>query len=321
MKAAFRLGAALVMGATLGAAAPAGAAGFPEKDITFIIPYATGGGFDTYVRKIAPELAKYLPNKVNVVPKNIAGAGGKKALAQLARETPDGYHIAIFNMPGMLLDKILDKKTSYDIDKFVWLGRIAQSQYALSVSTKGPYQTLDALKQAKTPLKYAVTSPSSGSYVAGKIMAKALGLDINFLPGYKGSSKISLSIVRGDTHLSLFNTLSLAKWMKGGDLKAVLSFEDKSSFAGVPTVASVGQKELELLTIERLVGTTPGVSADVQKILSDALLATLNGKEIQAWHKKSGRPVDPLSGPETGKLVNNLSAFFGKYKDVLKTGK
>ncbi|MDX1483658.1 MAG: tripartite tricarboxylate transporter substrate binding protein [Alphaproteobacteria bacterium] len=312
----FGIGTAVFGAFALATAGTAGAA-FPEKNITFIIPYGPGGGFDTYVRKIAPVMEKYLPNKVNVVPKNVAGAGGRKALNVLYRAKPDGYNIAVFNMPGMLLDKILGKKSTYDIDRFTWLGRIAQSKYVLTVGTKGKFQSVKDLKAAKN-LKYAVTSTNSGSYVAGKIMAKATGMDIKFLPGYKGSAKISLSIIRGDTHLSLFNTRSYAKWAKGGDLKAVLSFEKKSPFAGVPTAAEVGHPELEALTIERVVGTTPGVPADKAKVLSDALFAALNDPAIQAWHKKTKRPIDPLRGPETGKLLQDLAQFFTKYKDVLK---
>ncbi len=310
------MGAAAFGAAALVAAGTASAA-FPEKNITFIIPYGPGGGFDTYVRKIAPVMAKHLGGKVNVVPKNVAGAGGRKALNVLYRAKPDGYNIAVFNMPGMLLDKILGKKQSYDIDKFTWLGRIAQSKYVLTVGKKSPYQDIKSLQKAKG-LKYAVTSKASGSYVAGKIMAKAMGLDIKFLTGYKGSAKISLSMVRGDTHLSLFNTRSYAKWAKGGDIKAVLSFESKSPFAGVPTVREVGHPSLEALTIERVVGTAPGVSADVQKKLSDALFAALNDPSIQAWHKKTKRPIDPLSGAETAKLLGDLVKFFQQYKDILK---
>ncbi len=322
MKPAYRLGAALIAGATLAVAAPAWAAGFPEKDITFIIPYGPGGGFDTYVRKIAPVMQKHLPNKVNVVPKNIAGAGGNKAAAQLYRAKPDGYQIAIFNMPGMLLDKILGRKVAFDVDKFEWLGRIAQSKYVLAVGTKGKHQSVqDLMKAKKATFKYAITSPASTSYVAGKIMGDILGMNINFLAGYKSSAKISLSLVRGDTDLSLFNTRSLAKWMKSGELKPVLSFEKKSPFKGVPTAAEIGHPELELLTIERVVGTTPGVSDKIQKVLSDALFAALNDPEIQGWHKKTKRPIDPLSGEETKKMLQASKVFYSKYKDTLKTGK
>ena len=86
----------------------------------------------------------------------------------------------------------------------------------------------------------------------------------------------------------------------------------------MPTASGIGHSSLEALTIERVVGTTPGVSAKVQKILSNALYAALNDPAIQKWHKKTGRPVDPLRGPETGKLLNNLANFFSKYKDTLK---
>src|SRR5580765_1338696 len=41
--------------------ASAASADFPARNIQFIIPYAPGGGFDVYVRVIAPVMEKYLP--------------------------------------------------------------------------------------------------------------------------------------------------------------------------------------------------------------------------------------------------------------------
>ena len=38
----------------------AAASNFPAKNIQFIIPYAPGGGFDVYVRFVAPVMEKYL---------------------------------------------------------------------------------------------------------------------------------------------------------------------------------------------------------------------------------------------------------------------
>ena len=53
-------------------------------------------------------------------------------------------------------------------------------------------------------------------------------------------------------------------------------------------------------------------------ISRDVVFAALNDPEIQAWHKKTKRPIDPLAGPETGKLLEDLAKFFTQYKDVLK---
>jgi tripartite-type tricarboxylate transporter receptor subunit TctC len=298
----------------------ANAAGFPEKDIIFVIPYGPGGGFDTYVRKFAPEIQKYLPNKVNVVPKNIGGGGGRKALSQVWRAKPDGYTIAIYNMPGMALDKILGKKAAFDISKFSWISKIGHSPYTLAVGTKGKYQTFKDLQSVKG-LKYAVTSPSSTSWVAGKIMAKATGLDITFLPGYKGSSAISLSLIRGDTQLSLFANNSYAKYAKGGDVKAVLSFEDKSPYPGVPTVGDIGHGELEALATERMVGGPPGMPKEIVAILEAAILKAGASKEIQDWAKQTDQDIKPLDTAATNARVSKIFNFYAKYKDVLSAKK
>jgi len=291
-------------------------AAFPEKNITFIIPYSPGGGFDTFVRKIAPEMEKHLPNKVSVIPKNVDGAGGRKALNDLWRAKPDGYTIAIFNMPGMLLDKIIGKKTRYQIEKFEWLSQLAISPYTLAVNTKGPYTSIEALRKAKG-LKYPVTSPASTAAVAGKILASAIGLDIKILPGYKGSSKTSLSIIRGDTHLSLFANRQYAKYAKGGDLKAVLVLEDKSPWPGVPTVGDIGHPEMTALATERIVGTVPGTPKAILKVLENAIVKGGNEPTIQAWSKKGERGLNPTSAADTAKRVDHLIKFYSKFKKVL----
>ena len=308
------LGAA-ILGASLAFSGGAFAA-FPEKNVTFIIPYGPGGGFDTYVRKVAPLMEKYLPGGVNVIPKNVTGAGGRKAISDLYRAKPNGYTIAIFNMPGMLLDKILGKKTRYDIEKFTWLGQIARSPYTLSISSKGKYKTIQDLMKAKG-LKYAVTSPSSTSYVAGKILANTLGMDVKFLPGYKGSAKISLSLIRGDTDLSLFATRQHIKYAKGGDIKPALSLEKTSPYPGVPTVADIGHPGLSSLATERIVGTAPKTPKAISMVLENALFKAVSDPAMKAWAKKGRRPLLPRNASQTADRVDELITFYSKYKSVL----
>ena len=69
----------IFVGLAVGLSWPGTSHAFPDKDITFIIPYTAGGGFDRTVRALAPYMEKYLPKKVNVVPRNVAGAGAARA--------------------------------------------------------------------------------------------------------------------------------------------------------------------------------------------------------------------------------------------------
>ncbi len=295
--------------------APHAQAAFPERDITFMIPYGPGGGFDTYVRRLAPVMERHLPNRVNVIPRNVAGAGGRKALASLYRTQPDGYMISIMNMPGMLLDKILGEPTNFDIDAFTWVGRIGVSTYVLTASGRAGITRWEDLKGMD--LKYAITSWSSGSYVSGRILAEATGLNVTFLPGYKGSADISLSMARGDTEISLFNTASAAQWAEGGDINIVLSMEPESPFENVPSVADIGFPELTMLTVDRYVAAPPGLSPELTAILSRALLDTLNDPEIQKWAEEGNREINPLGSEESAKAVREMGEFYARYSEAL----
>ena len=51
---------------------------FPSRDIEIVIPYNAGGGFDSYVRALAPHMEKYLPGDINILPINVPGAGGRR---------------------------------------------------------------------------------------------------------------------------------------------------------------------------------------------------------------------------------------------------
>ena len=123
-----------------GAAAPAllmpriaraAAAAFPARSIQFIIPYGAGGGFDTFVRYVSPVMEQHLPNKVSIVPFNIATGGGMRGITQLYRSRPDGHTIGIFDMPGMFVQQAVHGANGYDMDE-VQLDRLHGRRRALS---------------------------------------------------------------------------------------------------------------------------------------------------------------------------------------------
>lgn len=301
-------------GAVLAAGMPGANAAFPEKDITFIIPYGPGGGFDSYVRKVAPLMEKHLPGGVNVVPKNEPGAGGRKAVASVYRAKPDGYTIAIFNMPGMALDQIVGKKTRFDIKKFSWIAQLAVSPYVMGVAKNGPFNSVEDLQKADRQLKYGETSASSTAGISGRIVAATLGINTKYISGYKGSAKIAITLIQGNTDYHMFAERSFTKYAESGDLKPILSFREKSAFPGVPTPKDIGHPELLDLGVNRFVGAPPDTPSDVVKVLEEAILKSLDEKEMQEWV----RPVAGLNAEETTKKVERLITFFTKYKSALQ---
>ena len=310
--------ATLAAAFALGLAVPSISQAFPDKDITFIIPYSAGGGFDRTVRAIAPYMEKYLPKKVNVIPKNVAGAGGRKGIVQLFRAQPDGHTIAVFNMPGMAIPSLLGEKVNYDLNKVSWISRLARGTYLLMVGAKSGIKTIDDIRKLGRPLKITTTGLGSTGHTASVVASTVMGFPFKMLTGYKGSKQFILAAIRGDGDAVYTLVTTVRKYHEAGDVRIIATFEKESSFAGVPTARRIGFPELEGMSLERLVGGPPGVPADRVAVLESAMLKAMADPELKAKTKK--RPYLPAGAAETAKRVDAVLQFYLKYKSALGKG-
>jgi len=175
---------------------------YPTKNIQFVVPFAAGGGFDTYVRVVGPVMEKRLPGGVNIVPFNVPAGGGSRGATRLYRARPDGYTIGILNIPGLFILQEQQGSTGYQPSEFTWIGAIGEGErYALCVSSRSPLNTYEELKalSAARPVKFSVTGPQSTSYAATMIGSRLLGLRARMITGYRGSAEYIVAAIRGDS--------------------------------------------------------------------------------------------------------------------------
>lgn len=311
------LGVVALATLTLGLPAQAWAE-FPEKDITFIIPFSPGGGMDTTPRAIVGAMSKYLPNNVRVVPKNIPGAGGRRGYAELMRSAPDGYTICVINFPGAAIPSLTAEKVSYDITKFVWIARMSNSAYLIASAGKNDaINSLADLKKLGRPVKITHTAYGSTSYSAAGIMRDVMGIESTPLTGYKSSQEYIIGMIRGDGDVTIAPVESFYKFVQSGDVKALATFEAKSTLPNVQTIRSLGYEELEGLGVDRMVAAPPGTPDNIRKILSEAIIKAMQDPEAQAWAKKVKRPFDPMNTEEASAYLKKSIAFYTKYKSSL----
>jgi tripartite-type tricarboxylate transporter receptor subunit TctC len=296
------------------------AAAFPNKTIQFVIPYAPGGGFDVYVRVIAPVMEKYLPNKVNIVPINIAAGAGSRGVAQLYRAKPDGYTIGILNIPGMFILQQQQGAGAYDLSKFSWVGAMGEGErYVISVGSKSPLKTYTDLKalSAKRPVKLSVTGPEGTAYAATMIGAQLLGLKTQLITGYKGSADYVVAAIRGDSDAVIAAIPTASRFVRGGSIRVLATFETHSSFPNVPDATALGQPELDNISVERVVAAPPGLPPDVQNTLSVALAKALADPVVVKWAKENDLIMRSRTPQDTAQLVAQQRVFFEKWKKYL----
>ena len=303
--------------AMLGAGAPVRAA-FPEKDITFVVPYAPGGTFDTYVRAISAALERHLPNKVHVIPTNNPGGDGAKAVGTIWRTKPDGYTIAIFDIPGELLPQIANNPPpAYDLRKMTWLASAGADPYGIAVTGKSPIQTLDDMKKLGRPVKVTSTGPGTSSYLVAHIVMDVLGIPMSSISGYRGSSEYVIGAIRGDGDGTVAVIPQLLKFRDSGDLRTIAVMAPKSPFPGVVDATAMGQPDLGKLAIRRLIGAPPGLPENIRKILEDSLMEAMADPETIKIMQTAGADMLPERGDKAAAYLNDSIDLYTRYRKYI----
>ena len=101
-------------------AGPALAQDYPDRPITFVVPFAAGGPTDTVTRLIAESMSKTLGQQVVV--QNVTGAGGTLGAGEVAAAAPDGYtvlmhHIGMSTAPSLYSELPYNPLEDFEYDR------------------------------------------------------------------------------------------------------------------------------------------------------------------------------------------------------------
>lgn len=296
-------------------------AAFPDKDITWIVPYAPGGGFDAWSRQIAATMQKHLPQGVNVVVRNVTGAGGRTGSIQLYRAKPDGYTVGLLDVAGLLpyQKAVGADKAGFDIEKYVWIGRVATEPWVFLVAAKSPLKSLADLK-ARKDLSWGIEGPGSTKWLFSIIEARELGLPMRFVSGYGGTGEMIPASLRGDFEVWTNAGPAHIPYVNSGDLRALIQFGDKrmSAFPDVPTAKELGHDLVA--EILRLLAAPPGTPAGAARTLEAAFLKAMNDPEFKAWVEKSKQEANPGGQKEAAAAAANFSRLIERHmKDIAET--
>jgi len=288
----------------VGPARAADADYFKGKTVTYIVATGPGGGYDTYSRLIARYLQKYLPGSRFIV-RNVPGAGHIVGANTIYAAKPDGLTIGMFNT-GVIYDQLIHRQgVLFDLSKMSWIGKAADDTRVLMISATSPYKSFDDVVKAKTPIKFAAAGVGSAAYNDARILADALHLNVDIVPGFTGN-EAEMSMLRKEVVAEVGTAESLEQFVKQGHgyFALALSGNDKT-LPGVPRAAKYitddkGKRLLGLLQalseIGRLTAGPPGIPANIVAAERQALTSVMKDPEFLAEAKKLDLDIDPAPG-------------------------
>lgn len=291
----------------LAPAAPAAAADsnlFNGKTVTYIVAVGPGGGYDTYGRLVARYMQKHLPGSRFIV-RNVPGAGHIVGANTLYASRPDGLTIGTFNT-GLIYDQLIQREgVLFDLKKFSWIGKAATDTRALLIANNSGFRTFEDLRNAKSPVKFASSGVGAADYVETRIIADALHINAQIIPGFTGNAG-EMSMLRQEVAAKVSTVDSMEDFVKGGHGYWALSLTgNAAALPGVPRAMSYAKDERmrRLLTlvetlseIGRLTAGPPGMPKNVLDAERRAYDEAVKDPEFLADAKRLQLPISPATG-------------------------
>ena len=268
----------------------AGAAGYPERAITIVVPYPAGGGTDVLTRLVGKHLTEVWGKPVII--ENRAGANGQIGMDLVQRARPDGYTLlAMANGP----------LNEFNIRNFSMISLFAAPGYVLVVhpTIKASSVTeLLALARASGNLAYASTGGGAASHLSAELFKAMTDINMLHVP-YKGVGSAVSDLLGAHVQVMFAPPQAVTAHIKSGALRAlaVTGNRPMALMPQVPPMAAAGVPGYESTGWFGLIGPG-GMPQDAVVRLNAEIVRFLNTPEMARRLRELGGEPSALS-PET----------------------
>lgn len=200
----------LALGSALLASPALAQGGFPQRNVTIIVPFAPGGSTDVLTRLMAERMTQTLGRPVQV--ENRPGGNTIVGAEAAARAAPDGHTLLMAAGTTLTVNPIIQRNLSYKIEDFAPVTLCSTFPFAVIARHDGPRDipALVAAARARPGrMTYGTNGPTTLTNVAMLMVLERLGVTMQDVT-YRGDAaqlndflagNLDLLVVAGSTAL------------------------------------------------------------------------------------------------------------------------
>jgi tripartite-type tricarboxylate transporter receptor subunit TctC len=297
------------------------------KNVTLVIGYSVGGGYDLYGRLVARHIGKYIPGQPTIVPQNREGAGSMRAALYIYGAAPkDGTVIGTFSR-SMAVAPLLNE-APFDASKFTWLGSVSTDVNVCMTWHTSAVRTFDDM--LTTPFKMGGLGAGADPDIFALMFKNVFGAKLQLVSGYPGTNDVALAMERGEVDGMCGLSWSTVKtrhgdWLAGKkvNIPVQAGLHRESDIANVPGVMDLAKSPEQTQIVRLLLASQemarpfvapPGIPDDRRRALVEAFDKTVRDPEFLADAAKMKADVDPVSASAIESL---LTEVYKTPKDVV----
>ncbi len=290
------------------------------KNVTMVIGYSVGGGYDLYGRLVARYLGRHIPGQPTIVPQNREGAGSMRAAIYIYNAAPkDGTVIGTFSRSMSVAPLLQD--APFDASKFSWLGSVSTDVNVCMTWHTSAIKTWDDM--VTKPSKIGGLGAGADPDIFALMFKNVFGAKLQLVSGYPGTNDVALAMERGEVDGMCGLSWSTVKtrhgdWLAGKKvyIPVQAGLHKESDIPDVPLVMDL-VKTPEQTQIVRLIlasqemarpfAAPPGIPDDRKRALIEAFDKTMKDPEFLAEAAKMKADVNPVSAAAIEGLLAEVS--------------
>ena len=266
------------------AAGCGGAAGYPSRPITMVVPWGAGGGTDAVARVIASLMERDLQQPVNVV--NRTGGSGVVGHQAIVDAAPDGYTVGIVTVEIAMMHH--QGLTDLTPASFTPLGLVNFDATGVQVRADAPWQTLGDLLQAirREPGRYKASGTAQGGIWHVSLYGmldeqKITPASVPWVPSNSSAAGL-LDLVAGGVDVVAASHPESRSLIDAGRVRslAVLDAERSALYPAVPTGREAVGTSWQM-GVWRGIGAPRNLPPDVQARLEASVKAAYDSNEYR----------------------------------------
>lgn len=294
---------------------------YKSKQLTVIVGYGPGGGYDLFGRLVARHIGRHMPGNPNAIVQNMPGAGSLRAANFLYNTAPrDGATFGIFarNIPLMGLAE-RNPAVQFDPRKFNWIGSsssFAEDAYLFFVRKDAAVNSIEAARNLNgPPIIMSSSGEGSPGHDVPNLLRDVLRLNLKIIMGFPDGGSMNLAVDRGEVDGRTVDYSSILagkpEWLDpAGRMNVLLQFGRTTrhpAFPNVPTARELApddhaRKVIELAEVpwhlSRCFTAPPDVPPDRVAALREAFAAAHRDPLLLEDAARMKLEIHPGSGEE-----------------------
>jgi tripartite-type tricarboxylate transporter receptor subunit TctC len=300
---------------------------YKGRNVTMVIGYSVGGGYDAYARLLGRYFGKHIPGNPAIVPEQMTGAGSLRSANFIySVAAKDGSVFGTFSR-SMGISPLVDK-AEFDSRKFTWLGSVTDDNTICVTWNTSPIKNWDDF--VNKPSKFGGEGAGSDPDIWTLLYKNVFGARARLVSGYPGTNDTVLAMERGEIDGLCGISWSTIKtrhpeWLTSHSVNIIVqaALKKEPEISSVPLATELIKTPEQLQIIKLLLvsqamarpfAAPPGIPEDRKAALLSAFDATMKDADFLAEAHKLNFDVRPVSATAIDAM---LAEVYQTPKDVI----